>query len=261
MVLIQMGIVLLLLILAIDPTLSSRAIIQLPAEKQAAKISSCQGGLDLPCESWKFTIETNNAGIWSRVPGNCVDYVKEYITGERYLSDSEAVSNDALTHAAAVELSANGKDAWVFDIDETLLSNVPYYAANGFGSQKFNEITFDKWVALAEAPALSASLRFYKELQALGFTIFLLTGRSEFQRNSTEVNLVNAGYTNWKRLILRGDSDQGKHASVYKSERRKEIEDEGYIIHGNSGDQWSDLTGFSVAERSFKLPNPLYYIA
>ncbi|KAL6519154.1 hypothetical protein OROGR_018474 [Orobanche gracilis] len=259
MALIQMGTVLLLL--AIDPTLSSRAIIQLPSEKQAAKISSLQAGLDLPCESWKFTVETNNAGIWSRVPGNCVDYVKEYITGERYLSDSEAVSNDALTHAAAVELSANGKDAWVFDIDETLLSNVPYYAANGFGSQEFNEIAFDKWVALSDAPALSASLSFYKELQTLGFTIFLLTGRSEFQRNSTEVNLVNAGYTNWNRLILRGDSDQGKHASVYKSERRKEIEDEGYIIHGNSGDQWSDLTGFSVAERSFKLPNPLYYIA
>lgn len=59
----------------------------------------------------------------------------------------------------------------------------------------------------------------------------------------------------------RGASDHGKLATVYKSEKRKEIEDEGYIIRGNSGDQWSDLTGYAVAQRSFKLPNPLYYIA
>lgn len=59
----------------------------------------------------------------------------------------------------------------------------------------------------------------------------------------------------------RGDTDQGTLASVYKSEKRKEIEDEGYVIHGNSGDQWSDLMGYAVAKRSFKLPNPLYYIA
>ncbi|GFP86755.1 acid phosphatase 1 [Phtheirospermum japonicum] len=258
----QLGIVSLLLILAIDPTSSSRSIIQLPTERQTDVSSGHRRGEhDLPCESWKFTVETNNAGAWSRVPGKCLDFVKEYITGERYLFDSEAVAGNSLTHAEAVEISGNGKDAWVFDIDETLLSNVPYYAANGFGSEEFNEITFDKWVATAKAPALSASLSFYKELQSLGFTIFLLTGRSEFQRNATEVNLVNAGYTNWKRLFLRGDGDHGKCASVYKSEKRKEIEDEGYIIRGNSGDQWSDLMGFSVAERSFKLPNPLYYVA
>ncbi|CAM8895813.1 unnamed protein product [Rhodiola kirilowii] len=48
---------------------------------------------------------------------------------------------------------------------------------------------------------------------------------------------------------------------MYKSEKRKEIKSAGYTIQGNSGDQWSDLTDYSVATRSFKLPNPLYYIA
>ncbi|KAK4391743.1 Acid phosphatase 1 [Sesamum angolense] len=80
-------------------------------------------------------------------------------------------------------------------------------------------------------------------------------------RNATVRNLQYAGYSNWERLILRGDADQGKPAVIYKSEKRKEIEDEGYIIRGNSGDQWSDLLGFAVAQRSFKLPNPLYYVA
>lgn len=59
----------------------------------------------------------------------------------------------------------------------------------------------------------------------------------------------------------RGPSDKGKLATQYKSEKRKELEDEGYRIHGSSGDQWSDLNGFAVAKRSFKLPNPMYYIA
>ena len=36
--------------------------------------------------------------------------------------------------------------------------------------------------------------------------------------------------------------------------------EEGYRIHGNSGDQWSDLLGSAMAARSFKLPNPMYYI-
>lgn len=70
----------------------------------------------------------------------------------------------------------------------------------------------------------------------------------------------------WKKKNVfvgwnRGADDQGTLATVYKSKKRKELEDEGYRIHGSSGDQWSDLTGYAVAERSFKLPNPMYYIA
>ncbi|KAL0333829.1 UNVERIFIED_CONTAM: Acid phosphatase 1 [Sesamum angustifolium] len=197
----------------------------------------------------------------------------DYITGERYRSESEAVTDNALEHAKAVGVSGNGKDAWIFDIDETLLSNLPYYAAHGFGSEIFDEPSFDNWVDVAEAPALLASLRLYKNLKERGFTIFLLTGRSEFQRNATVRNLQYAGYSNWEKAYLEvnklisiwkyqwGDADQGKPAVIYKSEKRKEIEDEGYIIRGNSGDQWSDLLGFAVAQRSFKLPNPLYYVA
>lgn len=70
-------------------------------------------------------------------------------------------------------------------------------------SEPFNEAAFDEWVELAQAPALSASMNLYKELKQMGFTIFLLTGRSEHQRNVTGKNLLFAGYNNWERLILR----------------------------------------------------------
>ena len=49
-------------------------------------------------------------------------------------------------------------------------------------------------------------------------------------------------------------------ATLYKSEKRDEMVKEGYRIRGNSGDQWSDLLGSSISQRSFKLPNPMYYI-
>ncbi|PKI66096.1 hypothetical protein CRG98_013504 [Punica granatum] len=129
-----------------------------------------------------------------------------------------------------------------------------------FRLEEFDEKSFDAWVDLADAPALPASLSLYEELQQLGFKIFLLTGRSEHQRNVTETNLRRSGYSNWERLILRSASDQGKPATLYKSERRSELKYEGYRLHGSSGDQWSDLLGFAQAQRSFKLPNPMYYI-
>ena len=205
-------------------------------------------------------METNNVGAWDRIPANCVDSFGEYMTGERYKRDSEVVGKFSAEFAKRVAFGGDGRDAWVFDIDETLLSNLPYYETVGFGSQIFNETSFNDWVNLADAPALPASLSLYRELQGLGFKIFLLTGRSEYQRNATEANLQFAGYRNWERLILRGPSDQGKSATSYKSEKREELVMEGYRIHGNSGDQWSDLWGYAVASRSFKLPNPMYFI-
>ncbi|KAK7314381.1 hypothetical protein VNO77_32902 [Canavalia gladiata] len=218
---------------------------------------------DIPsdtCDSWRLAVETNNVGAWERVPASCLEFVEKYVTGERYQRDSEVVGKFSSAFAKSVELGGDGRDAWVFDIDETLLSNVPYYKTVGFGSEVFNETCFDNWVKLAEAPALPASLSLYDELQQLGFNIFLLTGRSEHQRNATEANLLLAGYRDWERLILRGSSDQGKPAIIYKSEKRAELVNLGYRIHGSSGDQWSDLLGYAVASRSFKLPNPMYYI-
>ncbi|KDO55859.1 hypothetical protein CISIN_1g024820mg [Citrus sinensis] len=241
----------------------SQSVIQIfPGRIEFAGDRKIRAGDELYCDSWRFSVETNDAGEWDSVPSRCVEFVQKYMTGEHYLSDSEIVSGYSLKHAKSANVSAgDGKDAWVFDIDETLLSNLPYYAAHGFGSEIFNEDAFDEWVDLAKAPALPASLTFYKELKQLGFKIFLLTGRNEFQRNTTEKNLLFAGYSDWKKLFLRGPSDQGKPATVYKSEKRLELVNEGYRIHGSSGDQWSDLLGFAKAERSFKLPNPMYYIA
>lgn len=62
---------------------------------------------------------------------------------------------------------------------------------------------FDKWVEKAMAPAIEPSLKLYEEVLGLGFKVFLLTGRSERQREITVGNLNNAGFQNWDKLILR----------------------------------------------------------
>ena len=88
-----------------------------------------------------------------------------------------------------------------------------------------------------------------------------MTGRDESQRNATAKNLIQVGYHTWEELYLRGPNDHGTSAVVYKSDRRLRIEQAGFQIRGNSGDQWSDLIGYSGGDRTFKLPNPMYYIA
>lgn len=87
---------------------------------------------EMYCDSWKFSVETNDAGTWYTLPDNCVDYVEEYMTGERYLSDSEMVANYSVVYLNSLNLTAQN-NAWVFDIDDTLLSSVPYYVERGFG--------------------------------------------------------------------------------------------------------------------------------
>ncbi|GAB4838972.1 hypothetical protein Ancab_028505 [Ancistrocladus abbreviatus] len=82
------------------------------------------------CESWKFSVETSDAGSWSAIPKPCVKYVINYLTGGRYLSDLEMVAADSLTFAKTVDIAADGMDACVFDIDETFLSNLAHFLSH-----------------------------------------------------------------------------------------------------------------------------------
>ncbi|KAK7313844.1 hypothetical protein VNO77_39046 [Canavalia gladiata] len=215
----------------------------------------------LRCGAWRVAGEANNLSPWKTVPEECAEYVKEYMTGKGYVVDLEMVSKEALEYAKSVEVNGDGMDAWIFDIDETLLSNLPYYAQHEYGFEVFDHEKFDTWVEKGVAPAIEPSLKLYEDVLNLGFKVILLTGRSERHRSVTVDNLINAGFKDWHQLILRTPDDQGKLAIIYKSEKRSEMEKDGYRILGNSGDQWSDLLGSSVSVRSFKLPNPIYYIS
>ncbi|MDA2919845.1 hypothetical protein MYX76_10190 [Desulfobacterota bacterium AH_259_B03_O07] len=78
-------------------------------------------------------------------------------------------------------------------------------------------------------------------------------------RAATEKNLKSVGYTEWDGLFLKPNNYDKKSVNPFKSSTRKKIEEKGYTIVVNIGDQFSDLAG-GYAERVFKLPNPYYFI-
>ncbi|XP_010442941.1 PREDICTED: acid phosphatase 1-like isoform X1 [Camelina sativa] len=239
---------------------SDDSILEYPSEIESMHKKAAEEDVDLHCTTWRFAAEMNNLAPWKSIPAECADYVKNYVMGKGYATDLERVSEEALIFANSVEFSGDGKDIWVFDIDETLLSNLPYYIDHGFGLELFDHSEFDKWVERGVAPAIAPSLKLYQRVVDLGYKVFLLTGRKESHRLVTVENLINAGFQNWDKLILRSPEEQHKMATLYKSEKRDEMVKEGYRIRGNSGDQWSDLLGTSMSQRSFKLANPMYYI-
>ena len=61
------------------------------------------------------------------------------------------------------------------------------------------------------------------------------------------------------RLRFCGPPTSTCTTTQYKSLTRAYIESQGYNIVANFGDQFSDLIG-GYADRTFKLPNPMYYL-
>jgi predicted secreted acid phosphatase len=88
--------------------------------------------------------------------------------------------------------------------------------------------------------------------------VFFLTGRPERFRAATEANLKAAGYE-WTAVLLKPNDLVTKSAVEFKAAERRKLVEQGYVIAVNIGDQTSDLDG-GHAERTFKLPNPFYFV-
>lgn len=92
---------------------------------------------DVSCASWRLGVESHNVINWKTVPLECEGYIGNYILGDQYRSDSKTVCREGYLYTKSLNLVADGKAIWVFDIDETTLSNLPYYAEHGFGYAQF----------------------------------------------------------------------------------------------------------------------------
>ena len=148
---------------------------------------------------------------------------------------------------------AKGKPALVLDIDETSLSNYAALAATGF-----TEAGVAVGAAAGTDPAIAPTLKLYKDAVKHGVAVFFVTGRPQEISAITESNLEKAGYDEgWAGIAFKPASDG---VVEFKAAERKSIEQSGYDIVANVGDQQSDLEG-GYADRAFKLPDPFYYIA
>ncbi|XP_038718580.1 acid phosphatase 1-like [Tripterygium wilfordii] len=224
-------------------------------------ILSGGSGLKNYCESWRMNVELNNIRGFEVVPQECVSYIKHYMTSAQYESDSERTMDEVRLYLSrCCSLHGDGKDAWIFDVDDTLLSTIPYYKKHGFGGEKLNTSSMEAWMGESKAPALEHTLKLFHEIKDKGVKIFLISSRTETLRSPTVDNLINVGYHGWTGLILRGLEDELMEVQKFKTEARKRLVDEGYHFWGIIGDQWSSLEGLPNAKRTFKLPNSMYYL-
>ncbi|CAH1453041.1 unnamed protein product [Lactuca virosa] len=214
------------------------------------------------CESWRINVELNNIREFSVVPSECTDYIGKYMSGAQFKADSEATIEECTLYLNThCEIKKDGKDAWIFDIDDTLLSTVPFYKKHGNGGEKLNATDLEGWMAQGKATAIDYSWNFFNDIKRRGMQIILISSRKEYLRDATIDNLVDAGFHGWKSLYLRGAEDECKKVEEFKGGVRKELVKNGYRIWGILGDQWSSIKGVETGRRPFKLPNSLYYVS
>ncbi|KAL2926840.1 Acid phosphatase 1 [Bienertia sinuspersici] len=213
------------------------------------------------CLSWRMAVEANNMRGWRTIPTQCLRHVQGYMVGANTTRDISLIIDQAYAYLDGIDPLADAMDAWIFDVDDTCLSNLFYYRVKRFGCDPYNPTEFKTWALRGENPAIQPVLRLFNKLIEVGYKVFLVTGRDEEALgDATLDNLVNQGFVGFERLIMRSAKYRGQSAITYKSKIRRQLVEQGYRIWGNIGDQWSDLQGNFTGDRTFKLPNPMYFV-
>jgi hypothetical protein len=179
---------------------------------------------------------------------------------------------------------SDGTEAILLDVDDTSLATWNYEV---FSNWAFNPATNGQFVTDQRFPAVPGMVDMVKQAQQEGYAVFFLTGRGAALEAATLGNLtadgigVDAGfpapttlvngedglftkpavanYPDYLKAACAGDPNGACTTIHYKSATRAHIESLGYDIVANFGDQFSDLEG-GFADRTFKLPNPNYFL-
>jgi predicted secreted acid phosphatase len=232
-------------------------------------------------QSWSATMQQ------SCVHGNAViERVKKAITttkadlaqAKRQLKHAKSKKARAKARVAVKRLSKKlrslkvpGKPAIVLDADDTTL--MTYDMEDATMKFNFDPALQDTFVQDQRFPAVPGMPELVADVADAGCTVFGLTGRGNAQKYATIGNLSKVGYSDFRanRYYTKWASGSQPPAYIdcgadstcstieYKSQTRKHIEQTGYDIVANVGDQFSDLIG-GYANRVYKLPNPTYYL-
>jgi hypothetical protein len=205
-----------------------------------------------------------------------------------YAQEAQRVAFVGGIYLAARSFGHNGpaKPAIVLDVDDTTLATWNYEI---FSNWAFNPATNANFVNGQLFPAVPGMVAMVLRAEQAGYAIFYLTGRPATQEAATLGNLtsdgtgVDAGYpaptplsgsedglftkpavVDYPQYLKDACADeiaQNKSCTTihYKSATRAHIESMGFHIVANFGDQFSDLSG-GHADRTFKLPNPNYFL-
>ena len=181
--------------------------------------------------------------------------IREYRSSGRWEADIRQVADECLAFAAGARTTV-ARPAVVFDIDETLLSNWQYEIDNDFARSL---PLFGAWARRAACTPIDPVKRFFVAMRAAGVACFIITGRPDDLRAVTEENLRRVGLDGWQGIAFRPAGYDAPSIVPFKSGERAKIEQQGYTIVANIGDQESDLEG-GHALHVCKVPNPMYLI-
>jgi acid phosphatase len=190
--------------------------------------------------------------------------IGEYVDSGRYEAEFAAVAADARAwlEERAPQVS---RPAIVLDIDETSLSNWPAYRANGWAritggpcDLEHGPCGLRAWQASGRSRALGPTLELARRAHELGVAVFFVSGRPPELQGATERNLRDQGYS-FDGVVIEPAGVHFESAVDFKAAERHKLAEQGYTILLSMGDQQSDLDG-GHAERTFKLPNPVYFL-
>ncbi len=183
--------------------------------------------------------------------------LKEYYDSGRYFKEVERKISDATEYLDRQRQYAKEQRlAIVLDIDETALSNYRSLERMFFTS---NVQALTGAYMLGGAEAIPPILALYQHAIANNIAVFFISGRP----NSLEIaaatvkNLKSAGYDRWQEIILKPLENDTLSEQEFKTDARRRITAEGYMIVLNVGDEDADLNG-GYAEVKVKIPNPFY---
>ena len=200
-----------------------------------------------------------------------------------YAKQARSLARDG-EHWLAKRHNTKGTKAILLDVDDTSLSTWNYEI---FSNWAFNPTTNGQFVTDQKFPAVPGMVDMVRTAEREGYAIFFLTGRGAAQEPATLGNLtedgvgVDAGYPkptglpngedglftkpavadypDYLKAACANDPNGSCTTIRYKSATRAHIESLGFDIVAKFGDQFSDLKG-GFADRTFKLPNPNYYL-
>jgi predicted secreted acid phosphatase len=203
-----------------------------------------------------------------------------------YANEASSAAAAGARWLSARSDAVKGEKAIVLDVDDTTLATWNYEI---FSNWAFNPTTNATFVLGQLFPAVPGMVQMVSDAAGEGYAVFYLTGRPQTQEDATRGNLTSDGvgvdagypapttlsngedglftkpavadYPDYLKTACAAEIAAGKTCTTvhYKSATRAHIESLGYEIVGNFGDQFSDLEG-GHADRTFKLPNPNYFL-
>lgn len=189
-----------------------------------------------------------------------IQSLNDYFSSGEYIKEVEEKTLEAKHYLDLRLKKSSGEQlAIVLDIDETTLSNLEALQRNNYST---NMEAFAANYLFTTLPAIGPTLGLYNYAKRRNVKIFFITSRPNMPEviNATVRNLKQAGFSDWEDLFLKPIEDHNLTSEQYKQNSRELIQNMGYTIVLNIGDQETDLSG-GIAEVAIKYPNPFYTTA